>query len=64
MANTYSDSITTTTTKPSAAGTIITKPTTSGTVTAEPYVGLYALLTENSYEILFEDQSTMNMENL
>jgi hypothetical protein len=50
--------------KPALAGTITIKPTISGTITNEPYVGLYALLTENGYEVLFEDQSAMNMENL
>ena len=64
MSNTYTDSITTINVKPAASGTVVTKPTTSGTVTNEPYVGLYALLTENGYEILFEDQSAMNTENL
>lgn len=74
MANTYTDSITTTTpkpsvsgtitTKPSASGSIIIKPSVSGNINSEPYVGLYALLTENGIEILFEDLSAMNMENL
>lgn len=64
MANTYSDSVTTTVAKPSVSGTIIVKPSESGEVTAEPYVGLFALLTEDGFEILFEDLSAMNTENL
>ena len=64
MANTYTDSITTTTTKPTVAGTITTKPTVSGNINSEPYVVLYALLTENGIEILFEDLIAMNTENL
>jgi hypothetical protein len=75
MSNTYTDSITainvkpalnstSISLKPAVAGNIIIKPTISGTVTNEPYVGLYALLTEDGIEILFEDLSAMNTENL
>lgn len=73
MSNTYTDSVTNKTAKPSASGTVVQKPSTSGTIIQkpsvagslinEPYVGLYALLTEHGFELLHEDNHAMNTEN-
>lgn len=64
MANTYTDSIVDINGKPATGvSTITPRPNVAGSVVNEPYVGLYAILTEEGIEITYENGHTLNTEN-